>query len=247
MKKTNTPQFDNLEILFGVHPIIELLKAKKRKIAACYTLKTPIKAWKEIQPLLPKYKVPVHHVDREKLNQMAGTTEHQGIVVLAAPYIWRKNFFDPKKHPFIVLLDGIQDVRNAGAIIRSAYCTGVNGIIMCKKLGAPLTGATFKASAGLAERIDIYQAASVSAALSELKHAGYDIYVTALGGKQMATELLYKKPLCVVIGNEEKGVSPESLKAGTIVTLPQIVPDVSYNASVAAGIILFWISQKFSS
>jgi 23S rRNA (guanosine2251-2'-O)-methyltransferase len=119
----------------------------------------------------------------------------------------------------------------------------VNGVIVCKKEGAPMTGATLKASAGLAERMEIYQAPSIGAALQELIKAGYNIYVTALGGKKNALELEYKKPLCIIIGNEEKGVSNESLKAGTIVTLPQSSPDVSYNASVAAGIILFWVSH----
>ena len=243
MKRTEKTSTQFGDIVYGIHPIIELLKAKKRRPITCYTLKTQIKSWKSIQPLLAPYKVTVHHVDREKLNQVAGSTEHQGIVVVAAPFVFKKSCFDPKKQPFIVLLDGVQDVRNAGAIIRSAYCTGVNGIVLCKKDGAPMTGATLKASAGLAERMEIYQASSVSAAIQEITKAGYTIYVTALGGKKNALELSYKKPLCVIIGNEEKGVSSESLKAGTIVTLPQSSPDVSYNASVAAGIILFWISN----
>lgn len=243
MKKTEKTSGQYGDIVYGVHPIVELIKAKKRKIITCYTLKTPIKAWKSLQPMIAPYKVTVHHVDREKLNQLAGSSEHQGIVAVVAPFVFRKTFFDSKKHPFIVLLDGVQDVRNAGAIIRSAYCTGVNGIILCKKEGAPMTGATLKASAGLAERMEIYQAPSISAALQELTKAGYNIYVTALGGKKSALELQYRKPLCVIIGNEEKGVCSESLKAGTIITLPQSSPDVSYNASVAAGIILFWISH----
>jgi 23S rRNA (guanosine2251-2'-O)-methyltransferase len=243
MKKTNKTATQYGDIVYGIHPVIELIKAKKRKVLTCYTLKTPIKAWKSLQPMLAPYKVTVHHVDREKLNHLAGSTEHQGIVVTAAPFVFKKTFFEPKKHPFIVLLDGVQDVRNAGAIIRSSYCTGVNGIILCKKEGAPMTGATLKASAGLAERMDIYQAPSIASALQDLTKAGYNIYVTALGGKKSATQLTYAKPLCVIIGNEEKGVSKESLQSGTIVTLPQSVPDVSYNASVAAGIILFWISQ----
>ncbi len=243
MKKTGKALDHQGDIVFGVHPVLELLKAKKRKVLVCYTLRSPIKAWKTLQPLLAPYKVTVNHVDREKLNFLAMTTEHQGIVVLATPFVFKKTFFEPKKHPFIVLLDGVQDVRNAGAIIRSSYCTGVSGIIICKKEGAPMTGATYKASAGLAERMEIYQAPSIGFALQELTKAGYNIYVTALGGKKNALEIEYKKPLCVIIGNEEKGVSSESFKAGTIVTLPQSVPDVSYNASVAAGIILFWISQ----
>lgn len=243
MKKTNKTTSQYSDIVYGIHPVIELLKAKKRKVLMCYTLKTPIKAWKSLQPMLAPCKVTVHHVDREKLNQVAGSSEHQGIVLAVAPFVFKKTFFEPKKHLFLVLLDGVQDVRNAGAIIRSSYCTGVNGIILCKKEGAPMTGATVKASAGLAERMDIYQAPSVSAAIQELTKAGYNIYVTALGGKKSALELQYKKPLCVIIGNEEKGVSKESLQAGTIITLPQSVPDVSYNASVAAGIILCWISN----
>ena len=243
MKRTEKTSTQFGDIVYGIHPVIELLKAKKRRPITCYTLKIQIKSWKSIQPLLAPYKVTVHHVDREKLNQVAGSTEHQGIVVVAAPFVFKKSCFDSKKQPFIVLLDGVQDVRNAGAIIRSAYCTGVNGIVLCKKDGAPMTGATLKASAGLAERMEIYQASSISAAIQEIIKAGYAIYVTALGGKKSALELSYKKPLCVIIGNEEKGVSSESLKAGTIVTLPQSSPDVSYNASVAAGIILFWVSN----
>lgn len=232
------------EFVYGVHPVVELLTAKRRKVFELYTLKPEPKAWRQIAPLLPKYQVPVHHLTKLQLNQKLGTTDHQGVAALVAPFPVRKKFFDPEREPFLLLLDGVQDVRNFGAIIRSAYCTGVDGIIVCKKQGAPLTGAAMKASAGLAERMEIYEAPSVAAALQELKKVGYHCYVTALGGKQDATQLHYKQPLCVIIGSEGKGVSPESLKAGTVVTLPQKTDDVSYNASVAAGIILFMVRYQ---
>lgn len=244
MSKKKTIKNRSGELVFGVHAIVELLKAKRRKVFELYTLKQPPKAWKQIETLLPKYKVPVHHLIREHLSQKAGTTDHQGVVALVAPFPLRKKFFDPQREPFLVMLDGVQDVRNFGAIIRSAHCTGVNGIIICKKGAAPLTGAALKASAGLAERMEIYQAPSVTSVLFELKKAGYNVYVTALGGKKDATQLKYKKPLCVVIGSEGKGVSSETLKAGTIVTLPQKSSDISYNASVAAGIILFLVAHQ---
>jgi len=230
------------EFIFGVHALTELLKAKRRKVFAVYTLKKEPKAWKQIAPLLPKYPIQKHHCSRDELTQKVSSSEHQGVAAFVQPYSYRTKFFEPEKAPFLLLLDGVQDVRNFGAIVRSAYCTGVNGIIVCKKGGAPLTGAALKASAGLAERIHIFQAASVSEAIQLLKKAGYSIYTTALGGKTDATVLEYKKPLCVIIGNEGKGVSKESLDAGTIVTLPQASPDVSYNASVATSIILFMIS-----
>jgi len=234
------------EIVYGVHPLRELLKAKQRKVLELYTLKPEPKVWKEIAVFLPKYPITIHHLSREQLSHKAGTTDHQGVVALVAPFAFRKSFFNPSKEPFLVLLDGVQDVRNFGAIIRTAYCTGVNGIIICTRQAAPLSGAALKASAGLAERMPIFQASSVAHALQLLKESGYAVYVTAVGAKQDATALHYQKPLCVIIGSEGKGVSPEALKLGTVITLPQSVKDVSYNASVAAGIILFMIAYQKS-
>ena len=242
-KKTNIV---SAEIVYGVHPVLEVLKAKRRKIIDIYTLNPEPRAWREIKPLLPKYKVTIHNMSREQLERKAGTPDHQGIVILAETFPLRRKFFEPEKAPFLLLLDGIQDVRNLGAIIRSAYCTGVNGIIICRKNGAPLTGASIKASAGLCERMQIYEASSVGAALNSLKGAGYNIYTTALGGKANALKMDYKRPLCVIIGSEGKGVSSESKKAGTIITLPQQASDISYNASVAAGIVLFMIKYNKS-
>jgi 23S rRNA (guanosine2251-2'-O)-methyltransferase len=241
MVKNKRQQPISGDLVYGVHPVKELLKTKRRKVLEIYILKPEPKIWRQMQEILPKYKVTVHEMGREQMERTTGTTDHQGIAALAEPFPLRRKFFDKENAPFLLLLDGIQDVRNLGAIIRSAYCTGVDGIIVCRKNGAPLTGAAIKASAGLVERMQVYEATSVGAALNKLKDAGYNIYATALGGKTNATKMDYKKPLCVIIGSEGKGVSPESKKAGTIITLPQKTDDISYNASVAAGIVLFMI------
>lgn len=233
------------EIVFGIHPIIELLQAKKRSLHAIYTTKPFPKAWSQVEKLLPKHCI-VQCVPKEALTKMAGTDDHQSVVGWASPFQYRKKDFDAQKQPFLVLIDGVQDTRNVGAIIRSAYCTGVNGIIICKKRGAPINASTIKASAGLAEHSDIYEAPSSAAAVQALKKWGYTIYVTALGGENL-TSISYKKPLCVVIGNEAIGVSPEALSAGTKIMIPQREPDISYNASVAAGIVLFVIAQEIKS
>lgn len=232
------------EIIYGAHSVTELLKQKQRKVYELFVLKPEPKLFKNIEQLLPNYKIPVNFLPKEQLNRKLGTTDHQGIGALVQPFAYRKKFFTPEKEPFLLLLDGVQDVRNCGAIIRSAYCTGVNGIIVISNHAAPITAAAHKASAGLAERMPIYQAPSIVSAIQELKKAGYTIYVTALGAKQDATQITYKKPLCVIVGNEGKGVSPESKQAGTIVTLPQQSSDVSYNASVAAALVLFMIAYQ---
>lgn len=232
-----------LDVVYGVHPVLELLKQKNRKVFEIYTLKPEPKVWAQVKQLLPKYPVRVHAFTRQALSEKLGTTDHQGIAALVQPYGYRKQFFSPVKEPVLLMLDGIEDVRNLGAIIRTAYCSGVHGVIVTKK-GAPLNATALKASAGLAERIAIYQAPSTSVALQLLKEAGYTLYVAALSKQANAYTLDYKKPLCLIVGSEENGVSAETLKAGTIVTLPQVTFDISYNVSVATGMLLATIAQR---
>ena len=193
------------EVVYGVHPVVELLRQKRRKVLDLFMLNPEPKAWMEIRDMLPKYPIRIHKMPKEALSQRLGTTDHQGIGAFVQPFPFRKKFFEPKKQPFLLLLDGVQDVRNFGAIVRSAYCTGVDGIIVCKRKGAPLTGASLKASAGLVERMEIYQSSSINNALQELKEAGYNLYVAALSKKANAFTQDYKKPLCLVIGSEGTG------------------------------------------
>lgn len=231
------------ELLYGAHSIIEMLKAKKRKLLSIYTTKPLPKAWDRIAPYLPKHVPNIQYVSRDILDRMCGTTEHNGVIAWATPFKFASTIFDPTKRPFIVILDSIQDVRNAGAILRSAYCAGVDGIVMCKAKAAPLSAAVFKASSGLAEHLDIYEASSLKQAIVELKRAGYHVYMAVLNGKN-ATSIDYQKPLCLVIGNEATGISVDVAKLGESITLPQRTPDISYNASVAAGILMFLIGTK---
>ncbi len=237
-KKTTKPQ----ELIFGIHPIIELLKAKKRPLIALYTTKPVPKSWDQIEKLLPK-QATINYVTRDALARMAGTTDHQGVVGFAGLLPIRKKFFEPSRQKFLIMIDGVQDTRNLGAILRSAYCTGVDGVIITQKNSAPLNASALKASAGLAEHLEIYESPSASAAVIELKKAGYSIYLAALGGEN-ALQISYQEPLCIVIGNEATGISREILNSGQKVMLPQRTPDISYNASVAAGILLFLIGTS---
>lgn len=230
------------ELIYGVRPILEALKAKKRKIVSIYTTRPEPKIWREIEPFLPE-RVQIQYVAPEVLDKMVGTTEHQRVIAWVGPQVIRKKFFDPSKHKFLLMLDGIQDTRNLGAILRSAYCTGVDGVIITKRGSAPLNASAIKSSAGLAEHLDILVAASAQEAVKQLQDAGYTIYLATLDGTD-ATKQIYKQPLCIVIGSEGFGISSQILASGTRVTLPQRTPDISYNASVAAGILLFLISQQ---
>lgn len=229
-------------IVYGIHPVLELLKAKKRKLYFIYTTKPEPKAFTTIQRLLPDY-VKINYVDKSVLAKMAETTDHQSVVAKVAPFVFRSKFFDPKKSKFLIMLDGIQDPRNLGAILRSSYCTSVDGVILIVKNGAPLNAVALKSSAGLAEHLEIYRAPSAEAAVQELRKANYNIYLSTFDGEN-ALDANYTEPLCLVIGSEGTGISKSILNFGKRITLPQKSSDISYNASVATGILLFIIANQ---
>ena len=218
-------------------------KLNDASLTAFIPQKKPPKAWHTIEKLLPKY-LNIQYVDKKVLDKLAGTTDHQNVVAWAHPFIIRKKFFDPQKQPFLVMLDGIQDPRNVGAIMRSAYCTGASGVIITAKHSAPLNATAYKSSAGLAEHLDVYIASSSPAAVNELKKAGYHLYISTLEKSTNANEVEYQTPCCIVIGSEGTGVNKSILKDGVAIKLPQRDPDISYNASVAAGILLFLVGTQ---
>ncbi len=231
------------ELIYGIHPVVEVLKAKRRKIISIYTTKPVPKQWREIEKEMPKYPIPIQYVSRDVLANMAGTTDHQGVVAWVQLFPFRKKAFEPEKQPFVIMLDSIKDPRNLGAILRSAYCTGASGVIMTTRNSAPLNAVAIKSSAGLAEHLEIQQVSSAQEGLQMLSQLKYGIYLAMLNGKD-ATKQSYETPLCIVIGNEAIGISKSLSKFGTPITLPQKTADVSYNASVAAGILLFMIGTK---
>lgn len=231
------------DLIYGIHPVIELLKAKRRKIISIYTTKPLPKNWRYVEQWLPSYSIAMQYVARDILTNMAGTSDHQGVVAWVQSFAYRKKQFDPKKQPFLLLLDSIQDPRNVGAMLRSAYCTGVTGVLMTTKNSAPLNAVAIKASAGLAEYLEIQQIHTAAEGLISLKKAGYTNYLAMLSGKESPT-VNFTVPLCLVVGNEAIGIARNLAQYGEAVRLPQKDADVSYNASVAAGIFLFMIGTK---
>jgi len=234
------------DIIYGAHPIIEMLKAKRRKLYSLYTRKPLPKAWNRIKPYLPDRVSNIQYVQKNVLDGIAQSVEHMGVVAMVSPFPFRAKMFDPAKHPYLLLLDGIQDVGNLGAILRSAYCCGVSGVVLCRSKSALLTPAVFKASAGLAEHMNIYVSASIKHAVFEIKNAGYKMYMSLMNG-QNVFDVDFKGPLCIVIGSESTGITKQIRADGTAITIPQKTSDISFNASVATGVILSVVSQKIKS
>src|SRR5947209_7799790 len=122
------------ELVYGIHPLVELLRAKRRKLYTLYTTKPVPKMYHELERLLPKG-LQIQYVSRDVLTKLAGTPDHQGVLGYVSPLQLRKKPFDPTKSSLVILLDGVQDTRTAGEIIISAHCAGFDGVIVCKKQG----------------------------------------------------------------------------------------------------------------
>lgn len=232
------------ELIFGINPVVELLKARKRKIISFYTTKPTPRGWEKIEEQLPpNYTIPIQYVTRDVLSRMAESTDHQGVIAWVKPFGYRKVPFNPEKSPLIVVLDGIQDPHNVGALIRSAYCTGADGVVLIQKNGAPLSAVALKSSAGLAEHMEIYQFPSAEMAMQEIKKWGYTIYSATFQGKS-AAKITFVAPTCIVVGSEGFGVSQVVMKNSIQVTIPQRNTDISYNASVAGALLLYIVATQ---
>ncbi|MBU4269699.1 RNA methyltransferase [Candidatus Dependentiae bacterium] len=241
--KENKKQ-NQMDMIYGAHSIIELLKSRKRKLFSIYTTKQLPKSYKRVEQYLPKSVPNIQYVDRLVLDRMAGTTDHMGIVALVAPFQYMTDLKKIAGKNFVLLLDGVKDVRNLGAILRSASCIGVDAVILCQKNGALITAATHKASAGLVEYLDVFLAPSIEYAVSQIDSLGFNFFMAVLDNGKDATTISYKKPICLVIGSEETGISKSVQDKGTLITIPQRSPEISYNASVAAGILMFLLKHN---
>ena len=147
--------------------------------------------------------------------------------------------------PLILILDEIQDPHNVGAILRSAECSGVNGVIITKHHSATITATVTKTSAGATEHLKICQVNNLSQTIDELKEKGFWIVGSSLENAKLYTEVDYKIPIALIVGNEEKGIRKlTASKCDFLVKIPMSGKIQSLNVSVASGILLFEILRQ---
>ncbi|MFO7445074.1 MAG: 23S rRNA (guanosine(2251)-2'-O)-methyltransferase RlmB [Ignavibacteriaceae bacterium] len=153
-----------------------------------------------------------------------------------------------KKYPLLLLLDSIQDTHNLGAIIRTADCSGVDGVIVTKHNSAPINETVVKTSAGATEHIKLCQVNNLVQAMKEIKENGFWIAGSSLENSKNYTDADYKIPLALVVGNEEKGIRRLTAEnCDILVKIPMVGKIQSLNVSVAAGILLFEILRQRNS
>ena len=189
--------------------------------------------------------IPIKEVDRTKLDYLSGSSVHQGIVAFAAAkeYSTVEEILeyaqDRGEPPFILVLDEIEDPHNFGAIIRTAECAGVHGIIIPKRRSVGLSYTAGKASAGAIEYMRVARVTNIANLIDKLKEHGVWVYGADMNGTDY-TRCDFSGPCAIVIGNEGKGISRlVREKCDVIVSLPMKGKINSLNASVAAGILMY--------
>lgn len=187
----------------------------------------------------------VKEVDRTKLDFISGNSVHQGIVALAAAkeYSTVEEIFEYAEsrgeQPFIVILDEVEDPHNLGAIIRTAECAGVHGVILPKRRSASLSYTVGKASAGAIEYMRVARVTNIATLIDDIKARGVWVYGADMDGTDYR-ECDFSGACAIVIGNEGKGISRlVREKCDVIVSLPMKGKINSLNASVAAGILMY--------
>ena len=230
-------------LLVGRNPIREAIKAG-REIEKLLVARGDLSgSAREIVAKAHEARIVVQEVDRSRLDAIY--PNHQGLIAYtsAARYAQLEDVFDraAERHedPFIVILDGVTDPHNLGAIIRTAECVGAHGVIVPERRSAGLTPAAVKAAAGGCEYMNVVRVVNLNRTLEELKERGVWIVGTTLSGEN-ALRADLTGPIALVIGSEDTGIADLTLKkCDRLLSLPMAGHLDSLNASVAAGVMMY--------
>jgi len=235
----------SLPLVVGRKPVLEALM-QGTGIEKIFLLRSATgNEISDIKRLAKEHNVPLSQVPVEKLNSLT-RTQHQGVIAWASllHYVDLQNAIshvvDQGKVPLFILLDGVTDVRNVGAIARSALCCGAQGIILPTASSASLTEDAIKTSAGALHKLMLCRIPSVPQAVDVLRLNGIQVLGTQMRGSVPVFEADLVVPSCIVMGAEDTGISKDVIRrADVLIRIPMAAEFDSLNVSVAAGMILY--------
>ena len=235
------------EIVYGIHPVHEALNAARRQFFELFIEhKKASQRITKIIRLAESKKLPLKRMDSDQMNSLLGTGAHQGVAARVSlyPFAALDDMLAANDISTgtcgLLLLDHLQDPHNLGAIVRTASCAGINGIVLPKDRSVTPTPAVSKASAGALEHMKIARVTNMARTLNQLKEIGLWI----IGTDQAAQQSIFTSDLtgsaAFVIGSEHKGIRPlVKKKCDMLISIPLSGPIQSLNASVAAGIVVY--------
>ena len=239
-----------MEQIEGRHPVLSALHANRpiERIFLLKDIKGEVPA--KILHLAKERAIKIAYKNRNELDEISEGRLHQGVIALAEekPLYSLEEILDvaarKEEEPFILILDGLQDPQNVGALIRTALAAGVHGMVMLLRRAAKISPCTIKAAAGAYEHMPIAIVTNISRAIERLKELGLWV-----AGADVDADSIYEKnlsgPLAVVIGSEDKGLSRlVREKCDYLIKLPMSESANSLNASVAGGIIMYEVMRQ---
>ena len=242
----------NSHLIFGVRPLEEALDSGASFVKV-YVQKGMGDGLRHIKQILNRHKVNFTEVPKEKLDTLSKFKNHQGVVARISAIEYHNaedlvnNLIEEEKTPFVIALDRVTDVRNFGAIARTAMAAGLDAIIIPEKGSATVTDEAIKASAGALMHLPVCRSSNLFQTIKHLKEAGLQVIC---GTEKANIELFfdtYTKPCVLIVGSEEDGIHPSLLKlADKLVKIPMNSQLDSLNVSVAAGIMMYEVIRQNS-
>ncbi len=242
-----------MRTLYGLHPVRELLRAGGEGVAELWLAEGGDRgrAFAELARLARERGAKVREAPRARLDRLAGTDRHQGVVAVVGDYRYAEvddvlaAARAAGEAPLLVVLDGIEDPHNLGAVIRSAHALGAHGVVIPKDRAAGITPTAAKASAGAVEHCPVARVTNVAHTISDLKEGGVWTVATDAGGTDDLDAVDLTLPTALVIGSEGAGVRPLVLRScDRVVRIPMKGKVGSLNASAAAAIALYEAARQ---
>lgn len=240
-----TKQRPEKEMIFGIRAVIEAVQAGKDidKILIRRDMTSDLS--KELFTAIENRIIPVQKVPLEKLNRIT-TKNHQGVIAFISPIVFQRiediipQVYEAGRNPFVVVLDGVTDVRNFGAIARTCECAGVDAIVIPARGGAAINADAVKTSAGALMTIPVCREENLRNALKFLIDSGLKLVAATEKAADIYTQTTYTDPVAILMGSEDEGIAPEHLRlCDSLVQIPIAGKIESLNVSVAAGILIY--------
>jgi 23S rRNA (guanosine2251-2'-O)-methyltransferase len=231
----------------GVHAVFEAIASKGQPIERIHIARgVHSSKVNQILDLARDRGIPIRREERSVLDRLARGEIHQGVVAVAgeAEYASFERLFGSER-PLVVVLDGIEDPHNLGAVIRTAEACGVSGIVVPERHSAPLSTAVAKASAGASAYVPVVRVTNIVAALDQLKERGLWVVGVDMAGAQEWTGFDYTAPVALVFGGEHRGIRRLVREhCDALVRIPMLGKIASLNISVAAGVVLYEVVRQ---
>ncbi len=235
-----------MAILIGIHPVVEALRANRPLDRILIAKGAGGARIQEVVDLARQASTPVRFESRDALQRLAGTSTHQGVIALGSATKYAEYEESTEGAQLVVVLDGVEDPHNLGAIIRTAHAAGAGSVLIPERRAAGLTETVAKAAAGALEHLPVARVTNINRTLENLKRRGFWIYGIDERGDQDHDRVVWNTPAAIVLGAEGKGLHQQVREhCDVLVRIPMSGQIASLNVSVAAGIVLFaWKSAR---